>query len=299
MNEEHVADPERLRRQVEESIRRLETEARQRSQLARTLRPVLGKGVLENPRRLQRVLEQVVQKLPPSLEANGIQNLVLELRNWATDAPKRLRQYVARHLQEYCKQKGLTLEVVRREDPVEVRIPPFSLVLDFPRGRAAWRFARESLREMPLDVGLVLKTYEQLRREFEQRALAPADFFQRCLRAYRETLAAVGGQPGDRVEFEHFLPRLALQMQERSFRRDPRQKNYREYSRAHFAYDVWRLRREGLLSHGGWRLNLGVATGATAQQKERVIYFEDETGRGEYKLTIFFTRNDEGERGQP
>jgi hypothetical protein len=41
-------------------------------------------------------------------------------------------------------------------------------------------------------------------------------------------------------------------------------------------------------------MNLGVATGSTASQKKRVLYFEDEDGSGEYKLTLFFTRVEGG-----
>jgi hypothetical protein len=40
-------------------------------------------------------------------------------------------------------------------------------------------------------------------------------------------------------------------------------------------------------------MSLGVATGSTAAQKKRVVYFEDEEGHGEYKLTVYFTK-DEG-----
>ncbi len=66
--------------------------------------------------------------------------------------------------------------------------------------------------------------------------------------------------------------------------------------RTEFAYDVLRLRKAGKLSHEGRRMNLGVATGSSASQKKRVIYFEDEFGSGEYKLTVFFTSHTEERR---
>jgi len=39
-------------------------------------------------------------------------------------------------------------------------------------------------------------------------------------------------------------------------------------------------------------MNLGVATGTTASDKRRVLYLEDEAGNGEYKLTVFFTKEE-------
>ena len=43
-------------------------------------------------------------------------------------------------------------------------------------------------------------------------------------------------------------------------------------------------------------MNLGVATGTSATQKQRVLFVEDEEGEGEFKLTVFFTRAEESER---
>ena len=92
------------------------------------------------------------------------------------------------------------------------------------------------------------------------------------------------------MEILDFLPYLALQMQPPAFQVDPSVRNFKGYSRVQFAWDVLRLRREGTFVQDGWRFNLGVATGTTAQQKKRVIWFEDEHGDGEFKLTVFFTR---------
>ena len=83
-----------------------------------------------------------------------------------------------------------------------------------------------------------------------------------------------------------------MQMQNRAFRVEPSVRNYRDYGRARFAFDMLQLRRQGGLVREGWRLNLGVATGTTASKKNRVIWFEDEHGEGEFKLTVFFTRQD-------
>jgi hypothetical protein len=56
----------------------------------------------------------------------------------------------------------------------------------------------------------------------------------------------------------------------------------RTYSRAQFAWDIARLRRERRLQHGGQRVLLDVATGAETTQRRRVVWIEDESGAGQY-----------------
>ena len=81
----------------------------------------------------------------------------------------------------------------------------------------------------------------------------------------------------------------ATRKQSKKFQEEPVASNFRGYSRAQFAYDVLRLRKAGALTQAGKRINFGVATGTTATKKNRVLYMEDGEGKGEYKLTVYFT----------
>ncbi len=283
---------EQLQQAIQVAVARLEGESKLCRAAVRSLRPFLRGGVLESPPRLRRALQGLAKLGDENLRKLELASVHAALEQWSQEAPQRLRAEFGRRLKDACAQRGIAFRVVRHEEPLEVRIPPFSLLLDFQRGRATWQFARERLRELDLDIAQVFKAYDALRSELDWKGFSPADFLSRCYRAYSEALFALGKQRGERVEFEHFLPRLALQLQQRNFLRNPRQKLFREYSRAHFAYDVWRLQRAGQLSYNGWRLNLGVATGDSARQPERVIYFEDGDGNGEYKLTVFFSRSE-------
>jgi hypothetical protein len=281
---------EELQQSIRAAVTRLAAASQRAKAAANALKPLLGNGGLASLPRVQRSLLALHKIGEDSLRELELHSLLGALEQWKQEAPQRLRSEFYQRLREACTQRGLKLNVVRREEPPELRVVPLSLVLDLQRSRATWQFAREPLREVDLEVGAVLQTYDQLLSELERKGFEPGEFHTRCYRAYREALFTLGKQPGERVEFEHFLPRLALQLQQRAFLRSPRQRLFREYSRAHFAYDVWRLRRAGRLIHNGWRLNLGVATGDTARQPERVIYFEDGEGNGEYKLNIFFTQ---------
>jgi hypothetical protein len=201
---------------------------------------------------------------------------------------QRVRERLAGELRTACEARGLSLRVVSREEPVEVRIPPLAVVIDREKGRAELRFAKQPLATCGADAEAIVAAHVEavaaLRKGFE-----PESFFAACVRAWRSARAAAGPEASDRVEILSFLPQLALQMQSDGFRANPYAKNYREYTRTRFAFDVLQLQRAGKIVQGGQRLNLGVATGTTASQRNRAIWLEDEQGEGEFKLTVYFT----------
>lgn len=198
------------------------------------------------------------------------------------------RERLSKELRAACEARGLSLRVVSREEPVEVRIPPFAVSIDRERGLAELRFARLPLLSCPARAEEILATHQRCLVELEA-GLEPREFFLACQRAWAAARAAAGPQAGERVEFNQFLPYLALQMQSKAFAVDPLVDHYRTYSRVRFAYDILRLQRAGLMAVGGWRLNLGVATGTTASIKNRALFIENQHGEGEFKLTLFFT----------
>lgn len=214
--------------------------------------------------------------------------LVAELKTWQSGAAQRMRKSVGRELKEACAAAGLQLNVVTREEPIEIRIPPLSVVLDFSRGQAELRFARLPLATCGASAADIVFTHRDTMASLDGH-FDPAAFFNQCWAAYSATCAALGKKRGERVEIQEFLPHFALLQQSKKFQTEPIAANWRDYPRPRFAYDVHRLRKAGGLAQGGRRMNFGVATGTTAAAKTRVLYLEDENGRGEYKLTIYFS----------
>jgi len=206
-----------------------------------------------------------------------------------------LRLRFAKDLKAACDAARLELLVVRREDPVELRIPPFAVLVDREKGSAELRFARHPIATAAAVPREILEAHRKAAEDMARGFSAPA-FFDACLAAWNCARADAGdassraSSGGERIEIQAFLPHLALQLQPRAFRIEPSAKNFRPYSRARFAFDLMQLRQAGMLSRNGMRLNLGVASGATASKKNRSLFVEDELGRGEYKLTVYFTR---------
>ncbi|MFQ5654616.1 MAG: hypothetical protein ACE5GW_07785 [Planctomycetota bacterium] len=274
---------------VEGAIARLKEEAAERALAMRQLRPLAKDGIYLEPKKLDKALAKLAKAVDPAiLERLGLEELLRSLRDYITTAPDRLRRGLGVELKAACEGRGLELRTIRREHPVEVRIPPLALVLDFPRGKGELCFARDPLESCKLDAESILKGYDRALKLLGAMP-QPEEFFDLCRRAYLRVLRIDGLAEGERVELVRFLPELAVVMQGRRFRQNPTRSNFKPCSRAQFAYGVLGLRRARLLTRGGFRINFGVATGTTASQKGRAIYLEDDQGNGEYKLTIFFT----------
>lgn len=267
------------------AIERLTADAASRAGALKALKALAAPGVLADLDKYKKALKKALPALgTPGL---GLEGLRGELEGHAQRVSAESRRRFGRELKELCEAQGLGFRVVRAEEPVEVRVPPLSVEVDYTKGRARLSFSREVLAECSADARDVLRSYAATMKVLETPFDA-AGFFENCWTAYRSTLAAEGKRMGDRVELLEFLPRLALERQGKKFRIDPRKEHFVDYPRARFAYDVLRLRRAQALEQGGRRIQFGVATGTSATQKDRVIYLEDEEGRGEYKLTVFF-----------
>ncbi|MGE3164628.1 MAG: hypothetical protein AB7O52_06970 [Planctomycetota bacterium] len=277
--------------QVRSEARDARNRAKGLERLAAVLRPLTKPSAYADLAKVSRKFERIEAKLDafPAI-ADPARSAVDSIRVALDHHRRRLRESLSRELKLACEEAQLTLRVVQREEPVMLRIPPFGVSIDRDRGRATLQFARLPLATCAAVASEIVAAHREAREQLDGDGFDRQRFLEDCRRAWRAARAALGEAEQERVEIVDFLPYLALQHQSSSFRTEPKRAHYRDYSRAQFAWDV--LRTEGSLAHDGWRLNLGVATGTTASKKNRVIWFEDENGEGEFKLTVFFTRTD-------
>ena len=239
--------------------------------------------------RLEKEFALLQDKFGQDLDGEfGLGEVVAAMGRHLSEGKTAMRKELGRKLKEASGQAGLKLKVISREDPVELRIPPFAVRLDLDAGKAQLLFARQVLATTPATAGEILKGHGALAARM-QKGFDPERFFTACYEAYKMGLAVSGGKRGDRLELVDFLGHLAMRMQGKAFFVDPTDANFRGYSRGQFAFDVNQLRLARGLTQEGKRMNFGVATGTTATKKARVIYMEDEYGQGEYKLNIYFT----------
>jgi hypothetical protein len=253
---------------------------------ARALAPFGKESTYLDRSKLPKLLQKVRGKLHEGGRGAAYLDALIQELDRRAEAQRR---ELAKRLSEACAARGLELAVVQREEPVVVRIPPFAVEIDRNKGRATLQFARLALDTSAADATAIVELVER-RREAWTRDFEPTRFFDACRNAWAAARATGLGGQSERVEILDLMPFLALQLQSSKFLKDPSAKNFVDYSRAHFAFDLMQLRRAGLLVHDGWRLNLGVATGTSASDKKRALFVEDERGQGEFKLTVYFTR---------
>jgi hypothetical protein len=126
------------------------------------------------------------------------------------------------------------------------------------------RYAREPVGHAPPNEADVLAAVERARERLEARSMAPDDLLPALAAAYAAVLRRRGGRPGDRVPLVEVRDALA------------------DTTRAQFAWDLARLRREHRLQIDDRRVEIGVATGHAAERRSEVVWIENEGGGGSY-----------------
>ncbi|HEX3757428.1 MAG TPA: hypothetical protein VHW23_01925 [Kofleriaceae bacterium] len=108
---------------------------------------------------------------------------------------------------------------------------------------------------------------ERARDRLAARSRPPDDFLPALAAAYAAVLRRRGARPGDRVPLVELRDELGG-------------------TRAQFAWDVARLRRERRLVVEGRRIDLGVAAGHAAGRRSQVVWIENDGGGGSFFQTF-------------
>lgn len=130
-------------------------------------------------------------------------------------------------------------------------------------GRAALRHAREPVGFCRPEPAAIAEGVERARRRLAARSRGPDELLPVLAAAYDRLLRQHRARPGARVALVDVRAAVGG-------------------TRAQFAWDVARLRRERRLVVDGRRLDLGVATGHAAGARSRVVWIENDGGGGSY-----------------
>lgn len=232
----------------------------------------------ESPTRIQRAVERLEKQDAPAWAA-----LVERTRAWLEAEQRHRGRLLWSELGRACAEREMELLLLTRQ-PLELRIPPVSIAVDLERNQAAIGFAEQVLERTEARAAPLLEARARAVRTLEGRSWDPERFLAQLFEVWQ----ALRTGASDWVSLAEVLPRLTWLRQPARFRRDPTARNYQPYSRARFAYDLWRLRRDRQMEREGWRLSLGPATGGSTRHKHRVFFLEDDRGRGQYHLTLRF-----------
>ncbi|HEX7840454.1 MAG TPA: hypothetical protein VF469_23405 [Kofleriaceae bacterium] len=145
--------------------------------------------------------------------------------------------------------------------PPEWRIGELTCVIGAER--AELRYAREPVGSSRPTPDAVAQAVQRARDRLAARSRAPDQLLPALATAYAVVLDRHGARPGDRVSLVELRDELAG-------------------TRAQFAWDLARLRRERRLVVAGRRIDLGVASGHATARRSRVVWIEHEGGGGSY-----------------
>jgi hypothetical protein len=110
----------------------------------------------------------------------------------------------------------------------------------------------------------IAKAWRNALARLRSRSVAPDDLLPQLSAAYAIVLARRGGGASDRVPLVEVRAELS------------------GHTRAQFAWDLARLRRERRLVVDGRRIEIGIATGHATARRSRVVWIEDDAGGGAY-----------------
>jgi len=277
---------------VNELARRLFAEVDNKSKeilkLHKALKMLAAADTLESPQKVKEACKVLEQSNPAAfgMDIDFAELLASTVADQRERANERKVQF-GRMLNESAESLGLTCKMITTE-PMEFSLPPFTVTVNLDQNLARIHYARLALEELPAKPERITAALQKNLKILET-GWSSEQFFDALHNAYRMQLFEKKGREGERVVLADLLAGVALYFQSDKFRADPVADNYRAYGRVRMAYDLSRLRRNGLLQRSGWRLNLGAATGSSTQNKKGVLYIEDSPGQGQYYLTIWFS----------
>jgi hypothetical protein len=186
-----------------------------------------------------------------------------------------------------AKQAGLELEKLS-ESPLVFFADPLTIELDFDQASARLLFGKEPIVPVDMEAASVIEAYQDAVEGLEARAMESAAFFDLLLKAYRTVIVANSADDGDRVDLVDVLLPLGLLRVEREEWRDQEPDSLEPFGRVLLAFQLARLRREGVLERKGMRLDLGAATGGTTRDKKNVLFIPIGARDGQYYGSIRF-----------
>jgi hypothetical protein len=261
---------------------------RQLAKIVGALKKLAFADTLDSPRKVAGAIRILKKSDPAEL---GLDFNFTELFDTLTvDQARRTearRLAFGRALAEQAQGAGLTCELLT-SDPMELALPPFTVVVDLTENLARLCYARLTVEELGAKPNLITEAHQKNLEKLES-GWTSQQFFDALFGAYQIQRIRQKLPRGERVDLSDIVSIVAFDFQNPKFFADPLVNHYRDYARYRFAYDLARLRRAGSLERNGYRLSLGVATGATTRNKGNVLYIEEGKNTGQYYATLWFT----------
>jgi hypothetical protein len=280
--------------QAEELLKQVRSHARRTSRAKNLLGAVKGKDpsakTYEPWLELQRGLAGY-ELGAPELDALR-EELVNKLDKEMVRLRMKARMAFMTKLDMLAEQKEIALEKLS-EAPLVLYADPLTFEIDFDAGGAKLLYGHEPICELPIDAGELFKAREDALAAMKERAIESDAFFDLLQRAYRTALIAQSSEasssdPGKRVDLVDVLMPLSMLLVDRKDWRSKGPSAIEPFPRHQLAWQLAKLRRDGVLEKGGVRLDLGAATGGSTRNKQDVLYIPVGAKNGQYYGSLRF-----------
>lgn len=275
---------------IMERLNTLKTEVQQRlkdpSKAQKALETLTKKSALPAGDALEKPLRDL-QKA--SLEAVGLEDerqaLLKEIESYLERQKMKTRMQFLGDLQAFAREQDV--EVVKLSDtPLTVHLAPLTVEVDFDKGTADLLYAREVVDKVKLTPRAVLEGRKLGAAKIKDRSVESPVFFDLLFQAYQFLLLSRGEPAGTRVDLVDLLVPLAMLSAGADKLRKKGIGALEEYPRYLLAYQLNRLRRDGVLEKDGRRVDLGTATGGSTKNKKDVLFIPSAGTEGQYYLSI-------------
>lgn len=170
------------------------------------------------------------------------------------------------------------------DNPLVIYVHPLTLEVQFNQMKSTWTYAHEPLQTVSLDPGEIMDAHKMLLETFRASRVDSQHFWEILKMAYEMVLIKKSIPAGSSIDIVELLPPLAwIWPNQVAMKKTPA-----SLPRYLLAYQLQKLRTDGLLSHKGWRLELGTATGGSTRQKSNVLFVPMGHSEGQYYLSLCF-----------
>ena len=239
-----------------------------------------------NPYILSDTLKKIRKILPDLTLNNDIkQSLITQLDRES----EIVEQMKTRYRYSYIKELGDALKQVNLN--LSGQYPNlyaglFTFRPNFQKGTVKVLWCTEEIAETKLSPDEVVKTVKNFMKSLDTPFVAK-EFFVKLKNAYNRVLKTEGNLLDRRAPIVRVLQKLVLMQQGKAFWANPTRRNFKEYSRVQFAYDLYRLRRSSF----GNKVRLVVATFDQTRDPAKAIYVPDSMERGTRYAYIIVENN--------
>ena len=221
------------------------------------------------------------------LTAYGLEGSRVEVVARLTARKEQLKAGARSEILGELTREGLEVSLLT-EAPLTVLVAPLTVELDLDAAATKVMYAREVVAECKADARSIIAARQQAMDHIRERSLDSQVFFDVARHAYAIALTARGLREGERVDLVDLLGPLAmLTLDIGEWRKSPKQ-GFAPYPRYLLAYQLQRLRRDGVLARGGLRLDLGTATAGSTKNKRDVLFIPTTPTEGQYYLSVRF-----------